>query len=71
MKVSRYWKAVVAAVVAGAGAAGTALDDGRVTGPEAVTIVLAVLGGLGFTWAVPNRSATTSAAVEPPKADRA
>lgn len=67
MKVSRYWKAVVAAVVAGGGAAGTALQDGKVTGPEAVTIVLAVLGGLGFTWAVPNRPATTPAAAEPPQ----
>ncbi|MFI6249062.1 hypothetical protein [Streptomyces sp. NPDC051016] len=65
MKVSRYWKAIVAAVVAGAGAAGTALDDGKVTGPEAVVIGLAVLSGLGFTWAVPNR---TTAAAEPPKA---
>jgi hypothetical protein len=65
MKVSRYWKAIVAAVVAGAGTAGTALDDGRITGPEAAAIALAVLGGLGFTWAVPNR--TTPAAVEPPK----
>ncbi|WP_262059654.1 hypothetical protein [Streptomyces sp. STR69] len=67
MKVSRYWKAVVAAVVAGAASAGTALQDGKVTGPEAVAMVLAVLGGLGFTWAVPNRPATTSAAAQPPQ----
>ncbi|MFF8406883.1 hypothetical protein ACF06P_35310 [Streptomyces sp. NPDC015684] len=56
MKVSHYWKAVVAAVVSGAAAAGTALEDGIVTAPETVAIVLAVLGGAGFTWAVPNRA---------------
>ncbi|WP_432169037.1 hypothetical protein [Streptomyces sp. 1222.5] len=55
MKVSHYWKAVAAAVTAGAAAAGTALQDGVVTAPETVAIVLAVLGGAGFTWAVPNR----------------
>lgn len=64
MKVSRYWKAIVAAVAAGAGSAGTALQDGKVTAPEAVTIALAVLAALGFTWAVPNRPAT---AAEPPQ----
>ncbi|MFI1767535.1 hypothetical protein ACH41H_36560 [Streptomyces sp. NPDC020800] len=70
MKVSRYWKAVVAAVAAGAGAAATALQDGTVTAAEGVTIVLAVLGGLGFTWAVPNRPAAPTAAapaVQPPQ----
>lgn len=70
MKVSRYWKAIVAAVIAGSGTAGTALQDGQITGPEAVTILLAVLGGLGFTWAVPNRPAKSPGltAVDPPQA---
>ncbi|MEU8906951.1 hypothetical protein [Streptomyces mirabilis] len=65
MKVARYWKAITAGVVAGAGAAGTALEDGKVTGPEAVTILLAVLGGLGLTWAVPNKPQKPANAVTP------
>ncbi|MET9123029.1 hypothetical protein [Streptomyces sp. NPDC004528] len=60
MKLSRYAKAVVAAVVAGSGSLATALNDGTVTATEAVTVVLAVLGALGITWAVPNRAATPS-----------
>jgi hypothetical protein len=68
MKVSRYWKAVVAAVVAGSGSAAAAVQDGTVTAAEAVTILLSVLGGLGFTWAVPNRAKTpTVPAVDPPQ----
>ncbi|MEU9208564.1 hypothetical protein AB0D27_11560 [Streptomyces sp. NPDC048415] len=55
MKVARYWKAVAAAVVAGAGSTATAVQDGTVTMAEGVTIALAVLGALGFTWAVPNK----------------
>ncbi|AYN37983.1 hypothetical protein D9753_02335 [Streptomyces dangxiongensis] len=66
MKVSRYWKAVVA----GAGAAAAAVQDGTVTAAETVTVVLSVLGGLGFTWAVPNRPQAPAAppAAEPPQA---
>lgn len=60
MKVSRYAKAIVAAVVAGSGTLATALGDGTVSTTEAVAVVLAVLGGLGFTWAVPNRPAPSS-----------
>lgn len=55
MRISKYWKAVVAAVAAGAAALATALDDGTVTTQEGLTAVLAVLGALGLTWAVPNR----------------
>jgi len=55
MKLPRYAKAIVAAVAAGAGAVGTALTDNTITPSEAWVIVGAVLGALGFTWAVPNR----------------
>ncbi|MFF3884012.1 hypothetical protein [Streptomyces sp. NPDC001914] len=55
MKLPRYAKAIVAAVVAGAGSLATALNDGTLTAAEGVTVVLAVLTALGFTWAVPNR----------------
>lgn len=55
MKLPRYAKAIVAAVVAGAGSLATALNDGTITTTEGVTAVFAVLGALGITWAVPNR----------------
>ena len=57
MKISKYWKAVVAAVVAGAGTLSTALADDTVTAAEGWAAGLAVLAALGFTWAVPNRTA--------------
>lgn len=59
MKVSKYWKAVVAAVVAGAGSLSTALADDRITAAEGWAAGLAVLAALGFTWAVPNRTPST------------
>lgn len=59
MRISKYWKAVVAGIVAGAGTAGAALADNVLTAGEAWTIAGAVLGGLGFTWAVPNRQPST------------
>jgi hypothetical protein len=55
VKVSRYWKAAAAGASAGAAAAVTAVQDGRVTAVEGVTIVLAILGALGVVWGVPNR----------------
>jgi hypothetical protein len=55
MKVSSAWKAVVGGISAGAAAAATAVQDGRITVAEAITIVLAVLGSAGLTWAVPNK----------------
>lgn len=57
MKISKYWKAAVAAVAAGAASLVTALDDGTITTQEGLTAVVAVLGALGLTWAVPNRQA--------------
>ncbi|WP_406168858.1 hypothetical protein [Streptomyces sp. NBC_00996] len=55
MKISKVWKAVVAAAAAGSAAAATAVQDGTVTTAETVTIALAVLGAYGVTWKVPNR----------------
>ncbi|WP_306186986.1 hypothetical protein [Streptomyces sp. MK5] len=59
MKISKTWKAVVGGLAAGAAAAATAVQDGTVTASEGVTIVLAILGAYGVTWAVPNRQTAT------------
>lgn len=56
MRISKYWKAVVAAFTAGGAALGTALEDGTLTGVEVGVIVGAILAGYGFTWAVPNKT---------------
>lgn len=64
MRISKYWKAVVAAVVAGAGSLNTAFLDGTITGMEVGAAVGAVLMALGFTAAVPNKTIT-------PKGDEA
>jgi hypothetical protein len=56
MRISKAWKAVVGAAAAGAAAAATAVQDGTVTAAEGVTIVVAVLGAYGVTWAVPNKT---------------
>lgn len=58
MKISKYWKAVVAALAAGAGTIGTALTDDVVTAAEGWAALIAVLAALGFTWAVPNKTTT-------------
>jgi hypothetical protein len=60
MKVAKYWKAVVAGTVAGAGSLSTALADDRITAAEGWLVLTAVLAALGFTWAVPNRQASAS-----------
>lgn len=54
VNVGRYAKAIVSAVAAGSAVALTAMQDGSLSGQEQVGIVLAVLGGLGLTYAVPN-----------------
>lgn len=59
MRISKYAKAVVAALAAGAGTIGAALTDDVVTAAEGWAALIAVLGALGFTWAVPNRPDTT------------
>ncbi|RPK85051.1 hypothetical protein [Streptomyces sp. ADI98-10] len=55
MKISSFAKAFVAALAAGAGVAATAVQDSVFTTGEVVTTVLAILGALGITYAVPNR----------------
>jgi hypothetical protein len=57
MKISKYWKAVVSGTAAGAGSLSVALTDDTVTAAEGWAALIAVLGALGFTWAVPNRQA--------------
>ncbi|MEU6491079.1 hypothetical protein ABZ890_11875 [Streptomyces sp. NPDC046984] len=54
MKITHVWKAVVAGIAAGAAATGTAVQDGHLTLAEGITIVLAMAGGYGVTWRVPN-----------------
>ncbi|MFZ4264514.1 hypothetical protein [Streptomyces arboris] len=55
IRISSAAKAIVGGLSAGAAAAVTAVQDQVVTSGETVTIVLAVLGALGITYAVPNR----------------
>lgn len=55
MKISSFAKSLVAGLAAGATAAVTAVQDQVLTTGEGVTIVLAVLGAWGITYAVPNR----------------
>lgn len=62
MRISKYWKAVVAALAAGTASLVTALDDGTITAQEGFTAGIAVLGALGLTWLVPNRQAAKHAA---------
>ncbi|MEU2799065.1 hypothetical protein [Streptomyces sp. NPDC007117] len=57
MKISSAAKAFVAGLAAGASVAATAVQDSVFTTGEVVTTVLAVLGALGVTYAVPNRPA--------------
>ncbi|CAL9302690.1 MULTISPECIES: hypothetical protein [Streptomyces] len=55
MKISSTAKAIVGGLSAGAAAVATAVQDQVLTTGEGVTIVLAVLGAWGITYAVPNR----------------
>jgi len=55
MKISKYAKAAVSAVAAGAGSLSVAAADNTVTAAEGWAALIAVLAALGFTWAVPNR----------------
>ena len=50
-----YAKALIAAAVAGLGAAGTALLDEQIAAIEWVGIATATLVALGAVWSVPNR----------------
>jgi hypothetical protein len=62
MRISSVWKAVVGGLAAGTAATATAVQDGRVTVPEVVTIIVAVLGAYGITWVTPNRAPTEGGA---------
>ncbi|MBL3670650.1 hypothetical protein JL475_32715 [Streptomyces sp. M2CJ-2] len=57
MRISKMWKAIVAAAAAGTGSLSVAVTDDVVTAAEGWAAGLAVLAALGFTWAVPNRQA--------------
>jgi hypothetical protein len=57
VKLSRYAKAIVAALAAASAAAATAAQDGVISGQEWTTIIVAAIGTLGVTWAVPNKTA--------------
>jgi len=63
VKISSIAKSITAGLAAGATAAVTAIQDGVLTTGEGVTIVLAVLGAWGITYAVPNRPTTGSASI--------
>ncbi|MFD5697430.1 hypothetical protein [Streptomyces lasiicapitis] len=58
MKISKYAKAIVAALAAGAGTLAAAAADDTVTAAEGWAALIAVLAALGFTWAVPNKPGT-------------
>lgn len=61
MKIARIAKSLIAGLAAGSAAAVTAVQDNVVTTGEGVTIVLAVLGAWGITYAVPNKPSTPGA----------
>ncbi|WKU08021.1 hypothetical protein [Micromonospora sp. HUAS LYJ1] len=53
MRIARYAKTIVAAVVAGGVALTVAMGDDVLTATEGITVALAVLGALGV-YVVPN-----------------
>ncbi|QFZ75106.1 hypothetical protein GFH48_19155 [Streptomyces fagopyri] len=55
MRIASIAKSLLAGLAAGSAAAVTAVQDNVLTTGEGVTIVLAVLGAWGITYAVPNR----------------
>jgi len=59
MRIASIAKSIVAGLAAGATAAVTAVQDQVLTTGEGVTIVLAVLGAWGITYAVPNKPTTS------------
>ncbi|MFD6432808.1 hypothetical protein [Streptomyces venezuelae] len=60
MRISAFAKSLVAGVAAGSAAAVAATQDGTLVTGEVVTIVLAVLGAWGITYAVPNKPSSPS-----------
>lgn len=53
MRVGRYAKTIVAAIVAGGTALTVALGDDTLTATEGITVALAILGAFGV-YVVPN-----------------
>lgn len=62
MKVAKYAKTIVAAVVAGGVALTVAMGDDTLTATEGISVALAVLGALGV-YVVPNAKDNTPPAV--------
>ncbi|MGW6257608.1 hypothetical protein [Streptomyces sp. NPDC055085] len=56
LKVSAYAKAVAAAAAAATGTLVAVTADGALSTGDIVTVVLSVLGALGITYAVPNKT---------------
>jgi hypothetical protein len=54
VKISKYWKAVVASAGPVLLAAQAAVDDGHIDAAEAATILIAILVAVGV-WRVPNK----------------
>ncbi len=59
MKIGRYAKTIVAAVVAGGVALTVAMGDDTLTATEGISVALAVLGALGV-YVVPNATDSTN-----------
>jgi hypothetical protein len=69
-KIAPYAKAVIGALVGALAALSQALDDDSVTKNEWVGVAIALLGGLAFVFAVPNRdpeAAHQDESVQPPE----
>jgi hypothetical protein len=52
---SYYAKALIGGLTAALAALGTGLENGHVSGPEWVAVLIAFVGGLGLVYVVPNR----------------
>jgi hypothetical protein len=55
--VSKYAKAIIAALIAGLGILGEGLTDGSLSGQEWIAAAVAALVALGGVYLVPNRAA--------------
>lgn len=64
---SKYAKAIVAALIAGLGSLQVALVDDAVSAMEWINIASVTLAGLGLVWGIPN-ARDPQAPPEPPAA---
>lgn len=55
---SKYAKAIIAALIAGLGILGEGLTDGSLSGQEWIAAAVAALVALGGVYLVPNKSTT-------------